>query len=293
MSIISRLSEKLGKKKLFIIEAISSVLGFLSTYILSYLTSKYAKEKGRTKFSSFIKYIGVIDVFLTGLIFVSYHEGGKIFFIVSMYISSALCNVALLLIQNYLFKSEAIDNNSPEKIAKTKKIKVIFLIVVLSFTGIVIVGSLVLVGINEKRHIEDTNGLDNYELQTIDDSEILLGADSYFGDKLSYGKTGEDSGADYALYDYDNIHFKMERITGTAVLQTSRGLTETLVLDFDAKVHSGNCEIVILLDSKIYQRVDVNTQQTIIIENAKDKEFSVVIGAESANVDIYITREFK
>ncbi len=293
MSIISKLYNKLGKKKLFIIEAISSILGFVSTYVLSYLTSKYAKEKGRTKFSSFIKYIGVIDVFLTGLIFVIYPEGGKTFFIVSMYIASALCNVALLLIQNYLFKSEAIDNNSPEKITKTKKIKVVFLIVVLSFTGIVIVGSLILAGINEKRHIVDTNGPDNYELQTLEKAELILGKNSYFGDKLSFGQEGDASGADYALYDYDNIHFKMERITGTAVLQTSRGLTDTLVLNFDTKVHSGNCEIVILHNSKIYQRADVNTQQTIIIENAKNKEFTVVLGAESANVEIYIDREFR
>ena len=156
-----------------------------------------------------------------------------------------------------------------------------------------IVGSLILAGINEKRHIVDTNGPDNYELQTLEKAELILGKNSYFGDKLSFGQEGDASGADYALYDYDNIHFKMERITGTAVLQTSRGLTDTLVLNFDTKVHSGNCEIVILLDSKIYQRVDVNTQQTIEIENAKDKEFSVVIGAESANVEIYIDREFR
>ena len=126
MSILNKLLEKLGKKQLFIIEAISSVFGFLSTYILSYLTSKYAKEKGRTKLSSFIKYIGVIDVFLTGLIYIIYPEGGKIFFIVSMYIASALCNTVLIIIQKRLFESAPIDINAPEKIAHKKKFLIAF-----------------------------------------------------------------------------------------------------------------------------------------------------------------------
>ena len=290
---LNKLLEKFGKKKLFIIEAISLVFGFLSTYILSYLTSKYAKEKGRTKLSYFIKYIGVIDVFLTGLIYIIYPEGGKIFFVISMYIASTICTVSLMFIQNYLFKSEIIDNNSPEKIAKKNKVKVVFVIVVLSFAGLIIAGSLILAAVNDKRHIEDTNGPDNYDLQTIDDSTLLNKNTSSFGRRPVYATSGEKSGAKASMYDYDNIKFTMECMTGTKVIQTSYGKTDTLILNFDTKVHSGNCEIVILLDSKIYQRVDVNTQQTIEIENAKDKEFSVVIGAESANFEIYIDREFR
>lgn len=290
---LNKLLEKFGKKKLFIIEAISLVFGFLSTYILSYLTSKYAKEKGRTKLSSFIKYIGVIDVFLTGLIYIIYPEGGKIFFVISMYIASTICTVSLMFIQNYLFKSEIIDNNSPEKIAKKNKVKVVFVIVVLSFAGLIIAGSLILAAVNDKRHIEDTNGPDNYDLQTIDDSTLLYKNTSSFGRRPVYATSGEKSGAKASMHDYDNINFIMECMTGTKVIQTSYGKTDTLILNFDTKVHSGNCEIVILLDSKIYKRVDVNTQQTIEIENAKDKEFSVVIGAESANVEIYIDREFR
>ncbi|MBE6801474.1 MAG: hypothetical protein E7530_01150 [Ruminococcaceae bacterium] len=293
MSILNKLLEKLGKKQLFIIEAISSVFGFLSTYILSYLTSKYAKEKGRTKLSSFIKYIGVIDVFLTGLIYIIYPEGGKIFFIVSMYIASALCNTVLIIIQKRLFESAPIDINAPEKIAHKKKFLIAFWSVLISFVIFILAVVLVWVSINDKRHIEDTNGPDNYDLQTIDDSTLLYKNTSSFGRRPVYATSGEKSGAKASMHDYDNIKFTMECMTGTKVIQTSYGKTDTLILNFDTKVHSGNCEIVILLDSKIYQRVDVNTQQTIEIENAKDKEFSVVIGAESANVEIYIDREFK
>lgn len=293
MSILNKLLVKFGKKKLFIIEAISLVFGGLSTFVLSYLTSKYAKEKGRKKLSLFIKYFFGIDIMLTALIFMIYPEGGKTFFTVSMYIASALCNVALIVIQNWLFKSETINNDTPEKIARKNKFIKIYVIVVLSLVGIILAGSFVLIAINEKRHVVDTNGPDNYDLQTIDDSRFLPGNLSSFGDRPSDGKSGESSGADEGGRDYDEIMFQMERMTGTKLIQSTRGLTDTLVLNFDTKVKSGNCELVIVHDSKIYQRVDVNCQQTIIIEDAKDKTYYVVVGAESANLEVNVTREFK
>ncbi len=290
---LNKLLEKFGKKKLFIIEAISLVFGFLSTYILSYLTSKYAKEKGRTKLSSFIKYIGVIDVFLTGLIYIIYPEGGKIFFVVSMYIASVLCNVVLIVIQNYLYKCESIDTNSPEQIAKKNRSLKIFLISAL--VGIVVAIGFIfgVLAVIDMLQVEDTNGPDNYELETMDDTDFLEENREFYGPLTFDVTSNEKSGADDAERDYSGVVFSAERTTGTVLIQATRGLTDTLVLNIDSKVSSGNCELVVMCGDEIYQRVKVNSKQTIVIEDAKDKYYHVVVGAESGVMEINVTREFK
>lgn len=146
----------------------------------------------------------------------------------------------------------------------------------------------------DSRQIEDTNGADNYALQTITDADLISLDTSSTASSVEHGTYGNGSGVSQnGVADYDVIKYSSERTSGIQVMQATKVSKDTLILTINNKVEAGNCKIVIVVDGGIYSEIQLNTDNTIELNNMKDKEVFVVIGCESAKLDLEISRTQK
>lgn len=144
---------------------------------------------------------------------------------------------------------------------------------------------------SDSQHIEDTNGMDNYTLETITDAELISLNTSSTADSVEHGTYGNKSGVNQnSVADYDIIKYSSERTSGIKVMQATKVSKDTLILTIDNVVESGNCKIVIVIDGEIYTEIQLNSQNTIELKDMQGKEVFVVIGCESAKLDFEISR---
>ena len=143
----------------------------------------------------------------------------------------------------------------------------------------------------DSRHIEDTNGADNYSLQTITDADLISLNTSSTASSVEHGTYGKRSGVSQnGVSDYDVIKYSSERISGIDVMQATKVSKDTLILTINNKVEAGNCKIVIVIDGEIHNEIQLNSQNTIELKDMQGKEVFVVIGCESAKLDLEISR---
>lgn len=57
-------------------------------------------------------------------------------------------------------------------------------------------------------------------------------------------------------------------------------------------MESGNAEIVIIVDGEYYCSVDVNQDQSIMIQDVRDKEVIIKLAGEEAKMKIDVTRVY-
>lgn len=119
------------------------------------------------------------------------------------------------------------------------------------------------------RHIEDTNGEDDFTVTQITDEKIIK--DSQY---LSYRSIRNSNG--------NETNIKIEKMSGVMRLQTIKVQNESLVYNIDSTVNSGNFRIVIVHDKKIIHDIEINTQTIIEIPNAIGEYILKIVG-ESAN----------
>ena len=151
---------------------------------------------------------------------------------------------------------------------------------------ITIIGAVILVAVcaisfltSNLEHIEDTNGTENYSLQTITDSNIIkrdIGAMGL--------KTSSDSISNVTTYS-SNKFTGVEEIYGSNILGNRFEITVN-----HARVDSGNFKIVLLEDDKIVHEFELNElTQTYVLENPNGY-ISLRIAGESADfkLDYYV-----
>ena len=141
----------------------------------------------------------------------------------------------------------------------------------------------------------DTNGPDNFALNTITREEILglnqKHSASQEVKKLWGAGTNIRSGI-YQEYDCDNVTCSYGRIDGIAILQVTKVSSNTLTLNINSVIEEGNAEIVILIDGEYYCSVDVNQNKVITLQGVANKTIIVKLAAESAKMKVDISRDY-
>ena len=141
----------------------------------------------------------------------------------------------------------------------------------------------------------DTNGPDNFALNTITREDILSSNQKHSASHESKKFWGNDTNIRngiYQEYDRDNVTCSYGRIDGIDILQVTKISSNTLTLNINSVVEEGNAEIVILVDGDYYCSVDVNQNKAIILQNVADKTIIVKLAAESAKMRVDISRDY-
>lgn len=149
-----------------------------------------------------------------------------------------------------------------------------------------IIGAVVIVAVcavwflsNDLEHIEDTNGADNFRLQTITDSNII---------NRDVGAMGLEKSTDAIS---NTVTYSSDKFTGVEELYGTNIWSNRLEITINhARVDYGNFKIVLLEDDRIIHEFELNElTQTYVLENPNGY-ISLRIAGESAGfmLDYYI-----
>ncbi len=129
------------------------------------------------------------------------------------------------------------------------------------------------------KHIEDTNGADNYNLQTITDANII---------NRDIGAMGLNTSTDSIT---NTTSYSSKKFTGVEEIYGENITTNRMEFNINhAQVTEGNFKIALLVNDKIVHEFKLNElMQTHVIENVSGY-VSLRIAGESANFmfDYYI-----
>lgn len=166
--------------------------------------------------------------------------------------------------------------------------------------SVAVIASVVTMILNTTKY-EDTNGEDNFELCHITIEDIV--GDEIMGDEIGYnvwGGMSTHSGSrtyigDETLkdFDYDETERSFERLDGVVVLQATRIYKNSLTLEIDSEIKSGNAEIVIIIDGKYHSSVDINKCSFVKLNNIYSKEVVIKLAGESAKGEVEVERRYK
>lgn len=144
------------------------------------------------------------------------------------------------------------------------------------FAIIILILCIVLVGC---KSYEDTNGPDNYSLETITDEMIIKGTSSSSVGMISSKKTNDGD---------TTIKEKVKRFNGVRTLYTLEKNT-SYVLALDASVTKGNARIIIVSDTEILADFLVNGEDQLIpidTSIAGDSKVYIKIAGEACSYEI-------
>lgn len=175
--------------------------------------------------------------------------------------------------------------------------KKIYIVIIIVFTLLMLSLYIGYRMIYTDKHIEDTNG-EITTLESIDIGEMLVqNYSSYSAYMSSKRYSGDSTGIVGRLErqktDFDIIRFSTKKLSGIMIAQTTNcNKNDNLTFTIDSTLISGNMEIVVVApDNTLVQNVQVNTKQTIHIANTQEGVYKVVIGAESAELNIEVHRK--
>ena len=149
----------------------------------------------------------------------------------------------------------------------------------IAIAAILVVAMAVWFIMDKPEHIEDTNGADNYSLQTITDENICkldMSALNIVEDNNIVGEA---------------VTYKSEKFSGVYEVFTENIVTNRYEITVNhAKVTAGNFKMVLCVDDKIVHTFKLNElSQTFVLENVKGS-VSLRIAGESADFmfDYYV-----
>lgn len=149
----------------------------------------------------------------------------------------------------------------------------------IAIAAILVVAMAVWFIMDKPEHIEDTNGADNYSLQTITDENICkldISALNIVEDNNIVGEA---------------VTYKSEKFSGVYEVFTENIVTNRYEITVNhAKVNAGNFKMVLCVDDKIVHTFKLNElSQTFVLENVKGS-VSLRIAGESADFmfDYYV-----
>ena len=123
------------------------------------------------------------------------------------------------------------------------------------------------------KHVEDTNGVDDFTIQTYTDADI------------ESGKTSSTKFGSVETTINNNTHLKVSKFTGVEELLSTKATNQTLIYNVESTCKQGNFRIVILKDGSIIRDVRINSKETITLENCNGRYKLMMVG-ESAKIDI-------
>ena len=137
---------------------------------------------------------------------------------------------------------------------------------------VAIIAAVVMLLNNPVEHVEDTNGADNYELQTITDEDIVnmeMGAKGYAVTTHNITKTTEISSSKFT-----GVH----RVVYSNLL----GKSDFVLNIHNFKVEGGNFKMAVVHDGEIVDVLTAETAENYVLEDVSGT-VSLVIAGESAD----------
>lgn len=120
--------------------------------------------------------------------------------------------------------------------------------------------------------VEDTNGDDNYVIQTFSDEDIARTnhSTSFRLYKTSYNDHGT---------------IKVKKMSGIMLLNTTNANGQTLIYNINSSVVKGNFRIVIVSNDKIIKDIPINEESSFKLENVSGSYELKIVG-ESAEFSL-------
>lgn len=180
--------------------------------------------------------------------------------------------------------------NNTQNSSKKKRNLAIF---IASIVIVITLAVSVVIALSSSSSFVDTNGTDNFALTEITKENILELDSNYRSSmeaKTSLGTHTNVIGTRLREYDRDIINISYGKIYGVTILQATRILGNALTLNINSSVESGNAEIVILIDGEYYCSVDVNQNQSIVLQDISNKDVIVKLAGEDAKIKVSISR---
>ena len=185
-----------------------------------------------------------------------------------------------------------LDSCGYQRIANKKLIALCISIPVAIIVAILIA---VIISLASESNFVDTNGPENFALSEITRDDILSKNNNYRSSMVSEQHSGRHTniiGTKLRDVDYDHISRSFGKIHGVVILQATKISGNTLTLNINSSVESGNAEIVIIVDGEYYCSVDVNQNQSITLQNIANKEIIIKLAGEGAKMKIDVTRVY-
>lgn len=199
-----------------------------------------------------------------------------------------------LIADTFLIKMQDIDvvPSEEETAARKKRRKwIVIFAVVFVVTVVIVVASVLWMS---SYHIEDTNG-DDPSLAVVTLDDILLNKAGYVATVFERTRTGGSSGVPSQLQEYDaqSIRYSCKTLSGVMTIHATVAEADKLVLFVTTELTAGNLELVVVVDGEYYCHVPIGKAQRVVVENAIGKLVEVRVGAESARVNVTVTRNYR
>ncbi len=169
---------------------------------------------------------------------------------------------------------------------------IIFAIVVTVFACYRIIYSFM---ISNEKTIEDSNGPDDFSVVSITDEEIanaLYSKNTAFAFGLEVEGSSSDI-ADKSLkgVDYDKTRYSAHSISGIFIANATKTDDDSMKLCITNTVESGNMEVFVFIDNKLYREVNINEKTEMLLEGISGKTVYVKVACESAKMTVEVQRE--
>ena len=266
------------------VQLCSSVVPYYSTFFVLIVTIVELKKKRSSWIGWFCLFLIIaITLFIyAGISTVLSYDEFPIGNTVAALIIFAIANTGLVFLQLFSHKFTALNNRH-----NYLMIAIIFVCTIL----FVAVGVIIYQQISAPSHIEDINGSDNH-LAIITMEEINATRNAGIATMGGDGGHGNKSmvDGDYAIYDYDSYDLKYKKVSGIFTLQATKIERDTLTISADSILTAGNAEILVFVDNQYHAHIPTGQGQQIVLENISGKTVVVKLAAESAALELSISR---
>jgi hypothetical protein len=126
-------------------------------------------------------------------------------------------------------------------------------------------------------HIEDTNGPDNYTVETFTDQDILDGSNSIITVGSFHSHTHIN----------DNLKgsYKVSKLSGILEVYEYDSKASTLNFNISFKCEEGNAMVVIVSNDNIIKKIEANQDIKFEVSN-NYKNYTILIVGESAKISL-------
>lgn len=172
---------------------------------------------------------------------------------------------------------------------------IIIPIIMALLISVAVITSVVTMILNTQKY-EDTNGEDNFELRHITIEDIVgdeIGYSAFSGTSTHSGSRTYIGDSKLKDFDYDETERSFKRLDGVVILQATRIYKDSLTLEIDSEIESGNAEIVIIIDGKYHSSVDINKCRIIRLNDVYSKEVVIKLAGEGAKGEVEVIRRYK
>lgn len=244
----------------------SSVFVFFATYIV------LARKRATMKY--WLLFILIWTLAFSVMTFVDAYLMSGLFPILNVIVSGGILAIANLFSVDLQIKCESYAEGTG------KHWKIISFVVVAVVLTAIVLATMISSLSNAMEHIPDTNGDEDTSVTTYTLEQIVSAPNKSRSYMSGSGSSGDES------------VFHAKKVSGIKTMQTTKSETDTLILNVDAVLNSGNMEVVIVIDGAYYAHVPLNTPQKIVLEDVAGKTVAVRFAAESADMSLTVVRQF-